>query len=78
MDFHPVLPQLNIQDPKYSKYVENRISDNDLVSFVCENKEDINRFKLAMDRQRIRVNLVHSVPAPPDKFRPDVPVENIR
>ncbi|KAK3858270.1 hypothetical protein Pcinc_035527 [Petrolisthes cinctipes] len=69
---------LNIRDSKYCKYVENRISGNDLVSFVCENKEDMNSFKLTMDRQCIRVNLVNSVPAPPDRYQPDVPLENIR
>ncbi|XP_042231794.1 structural maintenance of chromosomes protein 5-like [Homarus americanus] len=74
----PMCTLLNVKDPKFAKYVENRVSGNDLVSFVCENKDDMNLFKELMDKQSIRVNIVYSTATDLTQFKPQVPLENLR
>lgn len=74
----PICTELNIKDPKCAKYVEDRISNQDLVAFVCESKEDMNLFKELMDNQKMRVNVVHSSPANMAQFQPKIPIENLR
>lgn len=70
--------QLNIKDSKFAKHVEGRVSFNDLVSFVCENKDDMNLFKELMDKQKIRVNIIHSTATNLAQYQPPVPIENLR
>nr|XP_027207955.1 structural maintenance of chromosomes protein 5-like [Penaeus vannamei] len=76
--YPPLCTQLNIKDPKYAKYVEDRVSYQDLVAFVCESKEDMNLFKELMDKQKMRVNVVHSSPADMSQFQPKIPIENLK
>ncbi|XP_047483327.1 structural maintenance of chromosomes protein 5-like [Penaeus chinensis] len=76
--YAPLCTELNIKDPKYAKYVEDRVSYQDLVAFVCENKEDMNLFKELMDKQKLRVNVVHSSPVDMAQFQPKIPIENIK
>ncbi|XP_045610449.2 structural maintenance of chromosomes protein 5 isoform X1 [Procambarus clarkii] len=76
----PMCTLLNMKYTKYAKYVENRISENDLVAFVCEDKNDLNLFKETMDKHRpkISVNIVHSTAANLDQYQPRLSIENIR
>ncbi|XP_071522811.1 structural maintenance of chromosomes protein 5 isoform X2 [Panulirus ornatus] len=74
----PMCTLLNIKDPKFAKHVEGRVSVNDLVSFVCENKDDMNLFKELMDKQKVRVNIIHSTATDLEQFQPPVPIENLR
>ncbi|XP_063591742.1 structural maintenance of chromosomes protein 5-like [Penaeus indicus] len=76
--YAPLCTELNIKDPKYAKYVEDRVSYQDLVAFVCESKEDMNLFKELMDKQKLRVNVVHSSPADMAQFQPKIPIENLK
>ncbi|KAG7176573.1 structural maintenance of chromosomes protein 5-like [Homarus americanus] len=63
----PMCTLLNVKDPKFAKYVENRVSGNDLVSFVCENKDDMNLFKELMDKQQFGFQwyMLDCIDAPP-------------
>ncbi|XP_042873152.1 structural maintenance of chromosomes protein 5-like [Penaeus japonicus] len=76
--YPPMCTQLNIKDPKYAKYVEDRVNNQDLVAFVCESKDDMNLFKELMDKQKMRVNVVHSAPVDMAQFQPKIPIENLK
>lgn len=39
-----LIPQINVKDHRYAKYVENHISFHDLRAFVFEKKEDMEMF----------------------------------
>lgn len=58
--YPPICTLLNVRDPTYAQYVEDRIPRSDLIAFVCRNKDDVNLFKQLMDEQKWAVNIVHS------------------
>lgn len=78
--FPPMCTQINIKDRNLARYVEDRISNNDLTAFLCENKDDMNTFKRLMDQQakRLKVNIIHGVSCDPNQFKPLQPVDEIR
>lgn len=58
--------------------MEDRVNNQDLVAFVCESKDDMNLFKELMDKQKMRVNVVHSAPVDMAQFQPKIPIENLK
>lgn len=70
---------INVKNPKYSKYLENSISYNDLVAFVCENIKDMNLLvKHLRSEQKLVVNIVHSDPNRQVRMNPNIPLEHIK
>lgn len=56
--------QLNVMDSNNAKYFENCISHKDLVSFVCEQKEDMALLHQKLrNEEKLKVNMTHSPPA---------------
>lgn len=43
-DNHFIIPQINVKDHRFAKYVENHISFHDLRAFVFQRKDDMERF----------------------------------
>lgn len=39
-----LIPQINVKDHRNAKYVENHISFNDLLAFVFQRKDDMEKF----------------------------------
>ncbi|KAK8731079.1 hypothetical protein OTU49_007795 [Cherax quadricarinatus] len=76
--YAPICTQINIKHSGYAKYVENRISENDLMAFVCESKDDMNLFKELMDKQGIRVNIVDSGASSMNQCHSKIPIHHLR
>ncbi|XP_050732110.1 structural maintenance of chromosomes protein 5-like [Eriocheir sinensis] len=73
----PLFSLLDISAPEYARYIENRVQHRDLVAFVCEDKEDVNRLKAEMDALRLRVNIIYSNPHDLGNYRPSIPIESL-
>lgn len=41
-----LIPQINVKDFRFAKYVENHISFHDLRAFVFQRKDDMERFMI--------------------------------
>ncbi|XP_014204116.1 structural maintenance of chromosomes protein 5 [Copidosoma floridanum] len=75
----PMLLNINLKDPSYSKFFENLISQRDLTAFVCEDKNDMNMLlKYLRTQQKLKINAVHSDPNKEVNDAPRVPLENIK
>jgi len=66
-------------DPRYAKYVENRISFNDMKAFMCSTKADMDIF-LNNTREALgyRVNAILTTDEPSSDFQPNRPIEDYR
>ncbi|XP_051166122.1 structural maintenance of chromosomes protein 5 [Leptopilina boulardi] len=74
----PMFLNINVKDPKYSKYLESTISYNDMIAFVCENSEDMNLLVNSLrGQQKLVVNVVHSDPNRNVRMNPNIPIEEI-
>ncbi|XP_064097046.1 structural maintenance of chromosomes protein 5-like [Macrobrachium nipponense] len=76
--YMPICILINLRDPAFADFVESTISQSDLVAFVFEDKDDMNKFKSMMDRLKLRVNIIHSVPTELSSYRPPFPLNVIR
>ncbi|XP_076039219.1 structural maintenance of chromosomes protein 5-like isoform X2 [Oratosquilla oratoria] len=76
--YDPMCTVINVLDSGYCKYVEDRISRQDMVAFVCEDKEDMNKFKKFMDQEKLRVNIVHAPHGDPKAFQAKTPIEELQ
>ncbi|XP_063852598.1 LOW QUALITY PROTEIN: structural maintenance of chromosomes protein 5-like [Scylla paramamosain] len=76
--YPPICALLNVKNQQYACYVENRIMERDLVAFVCEDKDDVNRLKDEMDRLKMCVNIVYSNPAVLTNYKPPLPIQQLR
>ncbi len=62
-----------------AKYVESHVSFNDMLSFVCEDKYDVEVFmKKLRDEQGLRINAMHAPEVDANTFRPKQPIEKFR
>lgn len=77
--YDPMLLNINVSNKDYAKYIENVIPQRDLIAFVCEDKEDMNRLvQYLRKEQKLVVNVLHSDPNKNVNMNPQVPLENIR
>ncbi|KAL7636368.1 UNVERIFIED_CONTAM: hypothetical protein RMT77_013143 [Armadillidium vulgare] len=61
-----------------SKYVENVISNQDLIAFVCEEKDDVRTLKLEANKHKWAINILYSPPVDPRTYQPTYRIENLR
>ena len=52
------IPQINVKDHRFAKYVENHISFHDLRAFVFQKKEDMERFMVEVSVLQIMIVLL--------------------
>uniref|UniRef100_A0A2P2I297 Structural maintenance of chromosomes protein 5 n=1 Tax=Hirondellea gigas TaxID=1518452 RepID=A0A2P2I297_9CRUS len=74
----PICTLLNVPNPVYAQYVEDRIPRADLIAFVCRDKDDVNLLKQLMDEQNWAVNIVHSASDSVAEFKPSRSVQDVR
>ena len=71
---------IEMHNPKNAVYLENLIAVKDLVSFVAEDVDDMNKFvNLTRDHLKVRINCVHGDPNTSlDRFKPLVKPEEFK
>lgn len=75
----PMLLNINVKDPSYTKYLENLIPLRDLIAFTCENKQDMNLLISHLrGQQRLQINVVHSDPMKRVAMHSNIPIEDIK
>ncbi|CAH1798068.1 unnamed protein product [Owenia fusiformis] len=75
----PLMITLNVNDPKWAKYLEMHISFNDMRAFVCEDKADSEVFfKEVKDNQKLRINAIIAPDKHPDEFEPPQHINTLR
>lgn len=50
-----------MKDSRYAKYLENIVSNKDLVAFICEDADDVKTFMRHMHDMKLNVNIFHIV-----------------
>lgn len=77
--YEPITMVLNVRSNDYSKYVENCISERDLIAFTCEDADDMSSFieELRVN-QKLNVNAIHSEAATSVRFKSTVPLRDVR
>ena len=64
------------------KYVENRLSYNDMIAFFCEDKNDMNNLlQVLREEKRLAVNAVHSPPSQEPvtiEYQPRMAISDLR
>ena len=65
-----------MKDSKYAKYLENIVSNKDLVAFICEDAEDVKRFMHQMHSMKLTVNIFHVVPEHSSTFQPQHSIDH--
>lgn len=74
--YPPIMTQINMKRIDWSKYVESAISKNDLIAFICEDRDDLKLFtQLLQQELNIRVNVVLAPNQSGGDFQPDFNVE---
>uniref|UniRef100_A0A1B0GQF2 Structural maintenance of chromosomes protein 5 n=1 Tax=Phlebotomus papatasi TaxID=29031 RepID=A0A1B0GQF2_PHLPP len=77
--YDPILLELKLKNLADGKFLENIISQRDLLAFVCE---DVNDMKLLVKKltheMKLSVNIVQSDPAEKIKFTPSIPINQLR
>lgn len=77
--YEPIMLEVNVLEPRYSKYVENVIPMRDRLAFTCVNKNDMNKLIRSLrENQKLSVNIVHSEMQGAKSFQPIFPVERLR
>ncbi|KAL7298761.1 hypothetical protein TKK_0008507 [Trichogramma kaykai] len=75
----PMILQINLKDPGYSKYFENIISSRDLTAFICEDKNDLNKLLHCLrTQQKLVINAVHIDPERRVNFDPRIPLYHLQ
>uniref|UniRef100_T1IJX8 Structural maintenance of chromosomes protein 5 n=1 Tax=Strigamia maritima TaxID=126957 RepID=T1IJX8_STRMM len=73
----PMMTLINVHNPAMAIYVESHISFDDMCAFVCEDRDDMNKFlKLLRDDQRLSVSAVLAPNKAPHTFLPDHKLED--
>lgn len=77
--YEPMIMEINVRSNEYAKYIENCVKLQDLIAFTCEETEDMNNFlKIMRVDKQIEVNAVHSSAANGLRFKPKVPLNELR
>jgi len=70
--------QINMKDARYAKYLENIVSNKDLVAFICEDAADVKRFMQQMHSMKLTVNIFHIVHEHSSSFQPQHSIEHYK
>jgi len=73
-----LLSQINMKDPRYAKYLENIVSNKDLVAFICEDAEDVKKFMHQMHQLNLIVNIFHVVQEHSSTFQPQHSIDRYK
>ena len=73
-----VFLQINMNDARYAKYLENIVSNKDLVAFICEDAADVKRFMQQMHAMKLTVNIFHVVQEHSSTFQPQHKVDRYK
>jgi len=73
-----VFLQINMNDARYAKYLENIVSNKDLVAFICEDAADVKRFMQQMHAMKLTVNIFHVVQEHSSTFQPQHTVDRYK
>ncbi|GLH06082.1 Uncharacterized protein GBIM_11601 [Gryllus bimaculatus] len=79
--FEPMMLVIDVKNDSYVKYLESAIPRRDLQAFICEDKEDMNKFISIMREQlKLSVNILYSGPEhhPSSWYTPKVPLEELK
>ncbi|KAF8789097.1 Structural maintenance of chromosomes protein 5 like protein [Argiope bruennichi] len=72
----PILVSIKVLNDDYRKYIESSVSDRNLLMFVCEDKEDLERFlKIMKHEKKLSIN-VSMVPSKSLAEFPSPPITN--
>jgi len=67
-----------MKDARYAKYLENIVSNKDLVAFICEEADDVKRFMNQMHDMKLLVNIFHVVQEHSSTFQPPHSIERYK
>ena len=70
--------QISMKDPRYAKYLENIVSNKDLVAFICEDAGDVKRFMQQMHAMKLTVNIFHVVQEHSSSFQPQHSIDRYK
>ncbi len=74
--YPPIMTQINMKRTEWAKYVESAVSKNDLMAFICEDREDLKLFTELINKElNIRVNVVMAPNENENDFSPEVDIE---
>ncbi|CAG2171730.1 unnamed protein product, partial [Oppiella nova] len=77
--YPPIMTQINMNRIEWAKYVESAISKNDLISFICENGDDLKIFTQCLKQElNIRVNVVLAPTQSADSFVPNFEISSFK
>lgn len=74
----PMMLTINMKDSKYAKYLENIVSNKDLVAFICEDAEDVKKFMHQMHSMKLTVNIFHVVQEHSSTFQPQHSIDRYK
>jgi len=67
-----------MKDARYAKYLENIVSNKDLVAFICEDAEDVKTFMHKMQEMKLTVNIFHIVHEHSSTFQPQHSIDRYK
>ena len=67
-----------MKDARYAKYLENIVSNKDLVAFICEDAEDVKQFMNQMHAMKLTVNIFHIVQEHSNTFQPQHTIDRYK
>jgi len=67
-----------MKDARYAKYLENIVSNKDLVAFICEDAEDVKELMHRMHEMKLTVNIFHIVQEHSSSFQPQHSIDRYR
>lgn len=71
--------QINVLEKKNAQYVESQIPIKDMLAFVCEDKEDVERFLNELrGKQGLRISAVLMPPNPSTQYKPLTPINHFK
>lgn len=78
--FGPMLLYVNVNDSNNAKYIENCVSNRDLIAFICEYREDTNTLlRECKEKLNLRINVVSAVQnVTSSHLEPPTPIEQIK
>lgn len=77
--FNPVITEITVKEKRFAKYLENNIGARDLESFLCTDKEDMQRLiKKFRTDLKLKVNIGFTEPTDQLQFISDIPIDRIQ
>lgn len=75
--FNPIITEITITEKKYAKYVENIISNRDLLSFLCTNKDDMRDLIVKFRNElNLQVSVGYTEPDEMLRYQPNIEINS--